>query len=181
MSVYYPDNCDDLVPDHICDSCEEIELGGIRSIFYLKNTRSILDPSNPLEWQEAFAAGDLIIIPATKGTFDGGAEVLAPGYGDQVERLTGYNFALDYQDPNYRQNCGFYNAIKNSRGYKAGYRTETQIHLIETTVQAIPKNPVQEDKTTEVVWAVQLRWAGKDLPCPYDVPPGIFDGCVANN
>jgi hypothetical protein len=178
MSVYYPSNCDDLIPDHICDPCEELEGGGVRSIAYYKSDFSFTDPSNPVEWQNGFASGDIILIPQTKGTFDGGAEVESPGYGDQVTRLTGYNFQLQYQDPNYKQNCAFYNALKNSRQYKAAYRTATQIHIIDATVQVIPKNPVQEDKTTEVVWDVIVKWSGQSLPCPYDVPPGIFDACT---
>lgn len=181
MSVYYPSNCDDLVPDHICDPCEEIEQGRIRSVAFFKSTFAFTDPSDPTEWETGFAAGDIILIPQTKGTFDGGAEVEAPGYGDQVTRLTGYNFQLQYQDPNYKQNCNFYNTLKNSRQYKAAYRTETQIHIIDATVQVIPKNPVQEDPTTEVVWDILVKWSGKDVPCPFDAPPGIFDQCVANS
>lgn len=178
MSVYYPSNCDDLVPDHICDPCEVIEGGRVRSMAFIKSTFAFVDPSNPTEWEAGFASGDIILIPQTKGTFDGGAEVESPGYGDQVTRLTGYNFQLQYQDPNYKLNCSFYNTLKNSRAYKAAYRTETQIHIIDTTVQVIPKNPVQEDTNSEVVWDVLVKWSGPDVPCPYDVPPGIFDSCT---
>lgn len=179
MSVYYPSGCDDLIPAHICDPCEAIEQGRIRSVAFIKSTVSFTDPSDPAEWEAAFAAGDIILIPNTKGTFDGGAEVEAPGYGDQATRLTGYNFQAQYQDPNYRQNCAFYNALKTSRQYKFAYRTETQIHITDTVVQVIPKNPVQEDPNSEVVWDVLVKWSGKDVPCPYDVPDGIFDACVA--
>lgn len=180
MSVYYPSNCDDLIPDHICDPCEEIESGGVRSVAFIKSDFAFTDPSNPAEWTAGFVAGDIILIPQTKGTFDGGAEVESPGYGDQVTRLTGYNFQAQYQDPNYKQNCAFYNTLKASRQYKFAYRTGSQIHIVDTAVQVIPKNPVQEDKTTEVVWDVIVKWSGKDLPCPYDVPPGIFDQCTYN-
>ena len=180
MAVYYPSGCDALIPDHICDPCESIETGRLRSVAFIKNTFAFIDPSNPTEWEAGFASGDIILIPQTKGTFDGGAEVEAPGYGDQSTRLTGYNFQAQYQDPNYRQNCAFYNAIKNSRGYKFAYRTQTQIHISDTTVQVIPKNPVQDDTTSEVVWDVIVKWSGSDLPCPFDAPAGIFDACVAN-
>ena len=179
MSVYYPANCDDLVPAHICDPCEEIEGGRIRSMAFIKTTFDFVDPTDPTEWETGFAAGDIILIPQTNGTFDGGSEVEAPGFGDQVTRLTGFNYQIQFQDPNYRQNCAFYNALKNSRQYKAAYRTGTQIHLIENTVQIIPKNPVQEDPNSSVVWDVLVKWSGQDAPCPYDVPPGIFDACVA--
>lgn len=178
MAIYYPAGCDDLVPAHVCEPCEEIEQGRIRSMAFIKTGFEFTDPSDPTEWQTGFANGDIIIIPQTKGTFDGGQEVEGPGYGDQATRLTGYNFQIQYQDPNYRQNCAFYNALKNSRAYKAAYRTATQIHIIDSTVQAIPKNPVQDDTNTEVVWDVLVKWSGPDVPCPYDAPPGIFDQCV---
>ena len=54
-------------------------------------------------------------------------------------------------------------------------------YITDTTVQVIPKNPVQDDTTTEVVWDVIVKWSGSNLPCPYDVPAGIFDECVANS
>lgn len=180
MAIYYPSGCDDLVPEHVCDPCEEIEQGRIRSVAFIKTTFEFTDPSDPTEWQTGFASGDIILIPATKGTFDGGSEVEGPGYGDQVTRLQGYNFVLQYQDPNYKTNCVFYNTLKASRLYKAAYRTSSQIHLIDTTVQVVPKNPVTDDVNGEVVWDVLVKWAGKDLPCPYDAPPGIFDECVVN-
>lgn len=179
MSVYYPTGCDDLIPAHICDPCEAIEQGRVRSVAFIKNTFAFVDPSDPTEWAAGFASEDIILIPQTKGTFDGGSEVEAPGYGDQSTRLTGYNFQAQYQDPNYRQNCNFYNTLKNSRQYKFAYRTQTQIHISDTTVQVIPKNPVQDDTQTEVVWDVIVKWSGNDLPCPFDVPEGIFDECTA--
>jgi hypothetical protein len=61
------------------------------------------------------------------------------------------------------------------------YRTETQIHISNNPVQVIPKNPVQDDITTEVVWDVLVKWSDSDVPCPVDVPAGIFDQCVALN
>jgi len=179
MSVYYPTGCDDLVPAHYCDSCESPELGRIRSVAFIKNTLTFSDPSSPTEWEAGFASGEIFLIPFTNGTYDGGAEVESPGYGDQATRITGYNFQVTYNDPNYRNNCDFYNALKDSRQYKFAFRTETQIHLTDTTVSVIPKNPVTDDVNSAVVWSVTVKWAGKELPCPVDVPEGIFDECVS--
>ena len=177
MSVYYPAGCDALIPDHVCDPCETIEQGRIRSVAFIKSDFAFTDITNPVEWRTGFASGDIIIIPQTKGTFDGGAEVESPGYGDQSTRLTGYNFSAVYDDPNYKLNCGFYNALKNSRNYLFAFRTATQVHITENVVQVIPKNPVQDDTNSEVVWNVTVKWSGNDLPCPADVPAGIFE-CV---
>lgn len=177
MSVYYPTDCEDILPDHICDPCEDIEQGRVRSVAFIKKDFAFNDPSDAQEWQAGIEAGDIIIIPETKGTYDGGAEVLQPGYGDMIEKLTGYNHQLQYQDPNYKSNCNFYNLIKNSRQYKFAYRTGSRIHIIDETIQAIPKAPVQEDLATEVVYDVLIKWQSKNLPCHYEMPPGIFDRC----
>lgn len=178
MSVYYPSGCDDTIPAHICDPCLLPEHGRISSVAFIKNTFAFVDPTDPTEWQAGFASGDIILIPQTRGTFDGGAEVEGPGYGRQATKLTGYNFQAQYQDPNYKGNCDFYNAIKRTRNMKFAYVTETQVHITDNEVQVIPKNPVEDDISSEVVWDVIVKWAGPDLPCPYDVPAGIFDECT---
>lgn len=178
MAVYYPDACDEELPDHVCDPCEVLEGGRIRSVAYIKNTFTFDDPSNPVEWAAGIASGDIVMVPSTRGSFDGGSEVTGPGYGDQTERLVGYNFSAQIFDPNYKGNCNFYNILLRSRGHKFAYRTGSQIHIVDKTVQFIPKNPVQDDINSEVVWDVTVRWADSVLPCPYDTPPGIFDECV---
>lgn len=174
-SVYYPDACANEIPDHYCNECEPREHARIRSTAFIAKDFSFIDPSDPDEWEAGIAAKKIIIIPLTNGTFDGGSEVEGPGYGDQASSLNGYNFQAVYNDPNYGLNADFYNAIKNSRNQKFAYRTETKIHLTEVTVQVIPKNPVVEDLTGEVVWNVTVKWSDDDLPIPYDTPAGIFE------
>lgn len=174
-SVYYPSGCVASVPNHYCNSCETPEHGRVRSIAYIASDFEFSDPSDPTEWQQGIADKKIIIIPEVNGNFDGGSEVETPGYGDQQTRLTGYNFQLTYNDPNYKFNADFYNEIKKSRNYRLAYRTETLVHLTQNTVQPIPKNPVTDDLASEVVWNVLVKWTEGDLPIPYDVPSGIFD------
>lgn len=174
-SVYYPSGCDTQVPDHFCSNCGRKEGARIRSAAYIAKDFEFTDPSNPVEWRQGIAAKKIIIIPLTNGTFDGGSEVEQPGYGDQATELSGYNFVAQYNDPDYALNADFYNAIKRSKNYKFAYRTETQGHITGVAVQAIPKNPVVDDVTGSVVWAVTVKWADEDLPVPFDIPPGIFD------
>lgn len=176
-SIYYPAGCDTAIGDHQCDSCEEVESAKIRSIAFIKKSYTFLDPTDPTEWAAAIATKDVIIIPFVNGTFDGGAEVLKDGYGDQSQKLTGYNFTADFKDPNYKHNAVFYNALKRSFNYKFFYRTSTQGHLTDEVVQIIPKNPVTAAQTDDVVWDVTVKWSGADLPEPFDAPAGIFDQC----
>jgi len=173
--VYYPSSCNTAVPDHYCNPCGSRENGRVRSVAFIADDFTFTDPTNRTEWITGIQAKKIIIIPQTNGSFDGGAEVEIPGYGDQVSSLVGYNFTLTYNDPNYALNADFYNGIKNSRSYKIAYRTSSQIHLSQVNVQVIPKNPVAEDITSEVVWNVTVKWADDDLPIPYTTPTSIFE------
>jgi hypothetical protein len=175
MAIYYPSGCDTLVGEHLCDPCEAKEKGRVRSVAFIKSTFAFSDPSSPTEWQTGINAGDIIVIPQVLGSFDGGSEVESAGYGDQSTNLTGFNFTSNFKDPNYKNNATFYNALKYSRDYVYAFRTETQTHISDNTVSVIPKNPMTENLTDDVVWDVTVKWAGPDLPAPQDTPPGIFE------
>lgn len=176
-AFYTPAGCDSIIGDHSCDPCETIESAKVRSVGYIKSSYTFVDPTSPAEWNLAIANKNVIIIPFVNGTFDGGAEVTKDGYGDQVTKLTGYNFTAQYKDPNYRKNAIFYNGIKTSLSYKFFYRTSSQTHITNNTVQVIPKNPVTAAATDDVVWDVTVKWADTDLPVPHNTPAGIFDHC----
>jgi hypothetical protein len=172
--VYYPAGCEADLGDHYCNPCEAAEHGRVRSVAFIAAAFAFTDPTSASEWAAGIAAKQIVIIPETNGSFDGGSEIETPGYGDQQTKLVGYNFQLNFKDPNYQLNADFYNALKRSRNWRIGYRTENLVHLSENTVQAIPKNPVAEDLTSEVVWDVIVKWSEADLPVPYAVPEGIF-------
>lgn len=172
--IYYPGSCNVSVPDHYCNDCETPEKGRVSSVAFIKDSFDFIDPSDPVEWQAAIANKDIIIIPRTNGSFDGGAEVESTGYGRQATKLTGYNFTLTYNDPNYKLNADFYNAIKRSQNYRIAYVTESLVHISNVPVSTIPKNPVAEDINSDVVWNVTVKWADQDLPVPYDVPANVF-------
>jgi hypothetical protein len=173
-AIYYPSGCATSIPNHYCDACPTPEHARLRGAAFIANDFEFNDPSDPNEWEDGIANKKIIVIPETNGSFDGGSEVETAGYGDQQTKLTGYNFQATYNDPNYKLNADFYNAIKNSRNYKFAYRTESLVHLTRNTVQVIPKNPVAEDVTGEVIWNVLVKWSEGDLPVPYDLPHGIF-------
>lgn len=173
-SVYYPSGCSTSVPDHYCDGCPVIEQGGIRSVAFIKEGFDFTDPTNPTQWQAGIASKDIIIIPNVFGDFDGGSPVEAQGYGDQATRLTGFNFQLTYNDPDYKNNADFYNAIKRSTVYRIAYRTQTLTHISENNVTVIPKNAVATELTSALGWNVLVKWSEGDLPVPYDTPAGIF-------
>lgn len=175
FDIYYPAGCETEVPDHLCNECEEIEHARVRSVAFINKSFVFNDPTSPVEWQAGIAAKDIIIIPEVLGSYNGGDPQEGTGYGDQASRFTGYNHELLFKDPNYALNGGFYNAIKYSRQYKIAWRTETKTHISENPVSVLPKNPVTENLTDELVWDVTVRWSSGDLSEPFDTPPGIFE------
>lgn len=176
--IYYPSGCDQAVPQHDCNPCEEKEKGRIGSVAFIKRDFEFTDPTNPVEWRNGIDAHDIIMIPQVLGSFDGGSEVESTGYGRQASNLVGYNFTANFKDPNYVTNCEFYNALKNSRQYRFAYVTSRSVHITTNPVTVIPKNPVTEDLNSDVVWDVTVKWSEADLPCPFAMPAGIFDECV---
>lgn len=179
MSVYYPaSNCGGgAIPQYSCNPCPEYEYSRIRSISYVKNTFSFTDPSDPTEWNTGLGNGDIIVIWATSGTYDGGTIEELVGFGDAETQNGGSTHILTYKDPNSTTNCNFYNAIKNSSDYTIWFRTSSKIWGAGAPVTITPKIPVADDLKAVLTYEVQVKWQNSSLPCPYDTPDGIFDQC----
>lgn len=174
-AIYYPAGCDNIIPPHYCNSCDVAELGRVRSVAFIKKTFAFVDPTSAVEWRAGVASGSIIVIPEVLGSFNGGDPIEGTGYGDRPSRLTGYNFELPYKDPNYPQNADFYNSIKFARNWKVAFRTQNFTHISNSTVSIIPKNPITEDITSEVVWDVLVKFSQADIPTPVSTPETIFE------
>lgn len=179
---YYPVDCEEQIPAHNCDPCNVTELAKIRSIAFIK--KDVVDsikanPSNPVAWNNAVLLNNnsCIVIPFVNGELQDPAEVLLPGYGNQSERLVAYDFIVVFNDPNYKENCDFYNKVKKSPRYYLAYCTETQVHITGKPVTIIPKAPIANDENAEITWNVTCKWREKDHPCPNDIPEDVFDEC----
>lgn len=177
--IYYPPtDCDDAA-EHFCNVCDQIELGRVRGVAFIKKTFTFTNPSSAAEWTAGILSGDIIVIPETTGTYDGGTPKEGTAFGDQEFRTTGYSYTLQFKDPNYKQNRDFYNSIQYSRNYNMAFRTETQIHLSNKPVSISVQDPVTEDLNAEVTWNVTAKWASQSLMTIEDMPLGIFDRCAA--
>ena len=179
MSVYYPSDSCDGGADYAynCNPCPTLEYGRIRSIFFKKTSYTFTDPTNPVEWTSAINSGDVIVLWSTQGSYDGGATSELVGYGDSATINGSTVHTLIFKDPNYAENCDFYNGKRQSSSWEAGYRTSSKIHFTGAPVTITPKNPVADDDKSIVVWETQLKWTNPDSPCPYATPAGIFDSC----
>lgn len=176
---YYPDTCGTKIPPHNCDPCADREYGRVRSVAFIKDSYNFVDPEDPAEWETAIQNGDVILIPAVHGSLPDPSEQLGVGYGDATETLLGFEYALQYFDPNYKENCDFYNALKRSQGYKVMYKSQTQGHITDVTVTVIPKPPIEDDLNSEVVWNVTVKWKDSDHPCPFTFPESVLECYIA--
>ena len=174
---YYPSSCEEQIPAHNCDPCAPREYGRIRSVALVSNTFTFVDITDPTEWQTGINAGKIIVIPQTNGELSEPSEITGTGYGDTTETLVGYEFTAMYADPNYAENCDFYNALVGQRNFKFVYRTSSKIHLTPVTATIIPKTTIANDLNAEVVWNVTIKWKSSEFPCPTNIPEGIFDEC----
>ena len=179
MAIYYPDsNCGGgEIPVYSCNPCPDYEYGRVRSVAYVKNTFSFTDPTSPAQWAAGILADDIIVVWQTKGLYDGGVTAELVGFGDSITINGNTTHTLTYDDPNYKENCDFYNAIKFSQEYYGVFRTSTQIHLTGAPITVTPKNPVADDINSVVTWNVTWKWTNPDSPCAFNTPAGIFDSC----
>lgn len=175
MSVYYPDCA--TISDPGCSDCPSKELGRVRSVFFKRTDYTFVDITNPIEWQTAIQNRDVYVLPYTKGSLDM-AENLEDGFGNVDQDLMSYSFTLNIMDPQFPDNCSFWNSIKRNNNYQVGYRTETKIYLSDVGATIIPKAPIADDLKSRVVWNVIIKFIQENIPCPQDIPNGTFDRCI---
>lgn len=185
MSYYQPpSSCSGgAIPDYTCNPCPDFEYGRIRSVALIKVSyvdTLIADPTDSQLWLDGIDTGDVIVIYKTQGNYDGGATTELTGFGDDSTFNGNTTHTLVYRDPNYADNCDFYNAIRNSSEYTIAYRTSSKVHFAETSVVITPKNLVADDINSVLSWEVTAKWTNPDSPCPVDMPEDVFDVCVVN-
>ncbi len=185
MSIYYPaSTCSgDAVPAYNCNPCPNYEYGRIRSLAFIKTSyvaTVLVDPSNSSVWSTGVNSGDIVVVYECSGSYDGGTTTELTGFGDSATFNGNTTHIATVNDPNYLENCDFYNAIRNSKEYTIAYRTSSAIHIAESPVTISPKNPVADDINSVVIWNLSLKWTNPDSPCPYTTPTGVFDQCYIN-
>lgn len=179
MSIYYPtSDCGaGEIPVYSCNPCPAYEYGRVSSIAFIKNTFSFTDETSPAEWSAGILAEDIIVIWQTAGSYDGGTTAEQPGFGRSATINGNTTHILNFRDPNYKENCDFYNAIKFSSEYTIAFATSSQVHFAGAPVTITPRNPIADDVNSVVVWDVSVKWTNPDSPCPFNKPAGIFDSC----
>ena len=176
---YYPDTCETEQPIHSCDPCAPREKGRIRAIAFVRKGFEFLDRTSLVEWQAAVQNKDVILIPETHGSLSDPTPTLGQGFGSAVEKLLGFQYSLEFFDPDYKNNCGFYNALLLQTSYRLAYITETLGHMTDVTVTVIPVAPVEDELNSEITWKVNVKWEDGQHPCPFDFPTDVLQCYIA--
>ena len=155
---------------HKCDPCDTPELGRVRSLVLIKKGTTITMPLSLEEWQAAIEAGTIIIIPKTVGSYDGGSPKTGDGYGDESERVLSYDHVLSVKDPNYADNCDFYE-IAEGETWNVAFRSETKLHYVDSACKLSAKAPIEEAVDSRIVWNLEIKWNSKYKPKVVDVEP----------
>jgi hypothetical protein len=170
-------NCQELTA-YSCDPCGATENGRIGAFALVKNSVTILNPSNATEWTTLETNGNAKIIREIRGQGDGGAPVVVPGFGRSVEKVTGMNHTLTFHDEKTLQNIAFYNnLIDQAKNYKLWYVTETQIWQVLGEISFTPKKPIGEDPSSSILIEGSIKWAYKFMETSYDKPGTFFETC----
>lgn len=155
---------------HKCDPCDTPELGRVRSLVIIKKGTPITFPLDLQEWQNAIEAGSIIIVPKTIGSYDGGSPKTGDGYGDETERILSYDHVLSVKDPNYAENCEFYEAAEREV-WNVAFRSATKLHYVDADCKLGAKAPIEEAVDSRIVWNLEIKWNAQSKPKVVDVEP----------
>jgi len=188
--VYKTCAIDDNLPEYICDPCAEGELGGVRGTAFIhKSLKEEITKTN-LEliswWEQHVNAGLIIVIPTTRGTFDGGTPNTVPGFGDVAEKITSKTFTLVFNDLNHKENQPFYQFLENNfKDYIPAFRTGSELRVgTDVLASCAVADNIEEDINSNVLWTGTTTWKQKSpntLVPVYnltDKVKNLFSNCI---
>lgn len=174
MSIYV--NSCIALNDYSTNPCGTKEMGRVRAVAFVKKTSTIADPTSDSEWNALVTAGNAILIPRVRGTYDGGVDVESAGFADESTEFTGKNHQIQYFDPNFnKNNRDFYNELrKASKDFKIWFVSESFLYEVKTTPMISAKYPMTENVTDQITFDVMVKWSDENLPVIYTKPTTFF-------
>lgn len=181
---------DGAIPEYICSLCYDVEDGGLRGAAYIhKSLKPVITQTNVESrewWENNISSGLILIIPKTRGTFDGGAKQTVTGFGDEKELVTKKIFTAVVNDRNYKGNVDFYEMLENNfSNYLFCFRTGSILYIASNAITGIEvKNNVEEDTASMVLWQATITWEQKRPKMivpqyePGDDVIELFTGCA---
>jgi len=171
------------VPTFYCNSCPTPLKGNIYAVavtLRAATKQTSFDPTSTQDWYNLVCNNLARIIPNVRGTYDGSTAVEGPGYGSLSTRTIGRNHQLTYNQLFQCENIDFYNQIQSSNLFEFWWLVgETQLFRSGSAANIFAQMPVTEDVSSDVEFAVTVKFANPYLSECYDVPPTIFDSCEA--
>lgn len=165
--------CDDINVVITQDGCITPERGRIEYIAGIRTTATLVDPSNPVEWQSLIDQGLAFRI---KGAGDKakGAPVTAEGVGSQETRTVGRNQTLNFVFDDFEANIPELNDLNRSTNYRLYYVTERNV--FDTGVAANFDCDVNIQRSTGTLnrGEILVTWSSPDLALNYPRPLAIF-------
>lgn len=145
----------------------------------------ITDYKSNTEWTTDIASGAIRLIKETQGNYDGGAATLAPGFGNQLEKVTGVKHTLNFMTKYRTANHDFFNRLRglNVKAFAFVSGDNDVLQVVEKNAMFYAKAPVTDDLVAERKFEVQTTWSDIDMPTPYDVPAvflAVLSAPVAN-
>jgi hypothetical protein len=178
MSTIVYNSCEETdVVAHVCGACDDSEAGGISSLAAIHKRyydTLIANPDDEAVWQTGIANGDIIIIPDTKGSMSS-TPTFKTGVGRTLKKLTGREFKITAEDPNWKNNHVTYNGLQESRSYHVAWFTETQGQISKSPATWTPDEIIEEDIKSERAWKVEAEFSQKQFSIPFDMPQAILD------
>lgn len=162
--------CGDDLPVHICHDCPDgrvREFARVRSGGFIRKgylATLLATPTTLATWEAGIAAGNIIIIPESSGSYDPGDPKELPGYGDRKVSYGPREMTLNLNDPDYVDNYPFYNAIIDFNDLVPFFRTSTLVHIFDVPASIKAKDPVADDLEAEVIWNVECKVTSRNMP-----------------
>lgn len=155
---------------HTCHTCPEgrvrefarVRAAGFVTLAYLATL--IAAPTVAGTWTAGIAAGKIIMLPETSGTYDPGAPKELKGYGNRKSTYGPREQKLNINDPDYADNYHFYNEISDRTDLVPFFKTSSMIRIFDTVASIWAKDPVIDDLEEEVIWNVECTVTSKNLP-----------------
>lgn len=171
----------DGVGEYMCDPCITGEKGRVRGVAYIHKSleeditaeSSVVGVKNiesKTWWETQILAGLIIVVPKTRGTYDGGTSNNVTGFGDKKEYRASKTHVVVYNDPNHTDNDEFYQSIEdNAEEFFLAWRTNAELRVSTETLMSVDaKDAVEEDVDSIVTWNVTCTWeqprAKKNVP-----------------
>lgn len=185
MMMPYAYGCGGSDAVHVCHDCPDPadrEYARVRSgAFVRKSYYDTLkaNPTDATKWQDGITAGDIIVVPETRGSYDPGDPKELKGYGDRKSSYGPRTMKLAFADPTYAENYAFYNEISSRTDLIPIFRTSGLIHFFDKVASIKAKDPVADDLEEEIVWQVECEVVSSNLPSKHSAATlGEIFSCI---